>query len=280
MNVIYAPAPAILPADDGRARKQAIARSFEEAAAAYDAHARVQRLVARRLARRVGALALPESPRILEIGCGTGFLARALLARVPGARMVCTDLSLAMTRQCRHKIGGCGSFAVMDGELAAIAPVFDLVVSSFAFQWFLDLRSALSGLAQTLRPGGRLTFATLGSESLKEWRELHRQAGIAYSGLDLPGAAALRKMALSTGRLQGTVAEEKVRLRYADAGAFLRELKSLGAGTPGPGAAARTADLRRLLRRAGRTGTNFPVTYHVLYGSFALAGAPAGRGGP
>ena len=196
----------------------------------------MQRRVAGRLARRIADLSLPDAPRILEIGCGTGFLSGGLRRRLPGAECLFTDLSPAMTRRCRGKIGKSqGHFAVMDGELPAVAPVFDLVASSFAFQWFLDLRAAIAGLAAGLRPGGRLVFATLGSESLAEWRALQQEAGAVPAGLALPTGSELLEIGESTGRLRGAVAEEKIRLRYADAGAFLHELKSLGAGIPGPG---------------------------------------------
>lgn len=271
MNVILKPPPTFRM-NEFRLRKAAIARSFDKAAPAYDAHAVVQRRVANHLARRIAELPLPEAPRILEIGCGTGFLGKSLLRRLSGAEILCTDLSPAMTRRCRAKIGGArGSFAVMDGELAAVAPVFDLVASSFAFQWFLDLRAALSGLASLLHPGGRLVFATLGADSLAEWRALQQESSGVFSGLAFPAAAGLREIAESTGRLRGRVEEEKIHLRYGDAAAFLHELKSLGAGTPGPGAAPGVARLRRLLRGAGKSG--FSVTYHILYGSFAISGA-------
>ncbi len=277
MNLVLVPPAVAAEANESRLRKAAIARSFDKAADAYDAHACVQRRVANRLARRIAALDLPAAPQILEIGCGTGFLSRALLRRLPGAQLLCTDLAPAMARRCRAKIGReRGYFAVMDGELPAAAAAFDLVASSFAFQWFLDLGAALSGLAAVLRPGGRLVFATLGSESLAEWRELQRSAGMPFAGLAFPAASELREIAEGAGPLRGTVAEEKIRLRYADAGAFLQELKSLGAGTPGPGHAPGVAKLRRLLRHAAGSHSGFPVTYHILYGSFAVAGAANG----
>ena len=272
MSVVTAQPAANLAAENSAARKAAIARSFDSAARSYDAHAPVQRRVARQLARHIASLPLPARPRILEIGCGTGFLSGALFARYPEGRFVFTDLSPAMARRCREKLarrGGHAQFAVMDGEFPAAGAAFDLVASSLAFQWFLELPDAIARLAACLRPGGRLAFATLGSESLAEWRALHRAAGLPFGGLEFPTASGLLGMAQGPKhRLRGAVTEQRVVRRYPDPLAFLRELKSLGAGTPGRDAMPGAAGLRRVLRQA-EAGRGFPVTYHVLYGSFA-----------
>jgi malonyl-CoA O-methyltransferase len=263
-------------------RKAVIARSFDAAAPTYDAHAAVQREVARRLACRIAARDLPPAPRVLEIGCGTGLMSEALLERVPGARCVLTDLAPAMVRRCRDKLRPRQEqtcFAVMDGEAPAVAGGFDLVVSSFAFQWFLELDAAAEGLARCLKPGGRLVFTTLGAGTFSEWRAAHAALGLPYNGLILPAADELADRlcgaADQDGRrtLRGAVEEERILRRYADGPAFLHELKALGADVPaalapplGPGR------LRRLLRGLeGADGAGFAITYHVLYGSFARA---------
>lgn len=279
------PAPALSIEASLAARKAAIARSFDAAAETYDAHAAVQREVARRLADRIARQALPAAPRILEVGCGTGLLSEALLERLPGARCLFTDLSPAMVRRCRGKLDGLPGvgFAVMDGEAPALAGGFDLVVSSFALQWFLDPGRALDRLAACLRPGGRLVFATLGAETFAEWRAAHAALGLSYGGIALPTAAALVREAQSprgpgAARLAGAVEEERIVRRYPHAFAFLHELKSLGADVPQPGhRPLGPGSLRRLLRRiAGgdETGAGFAVTYHVLYGSFVNAALP------
>jgi len=124
MSVVTARPAANSAAENSAARKAAIARSFDSAARSYDAHAPVQRRVARQLARHIASLPLPARPRILEIGCGTGFLSGALFARYPEGRFVFTDLSPAMARRCREKLarrGGHAQFAVMDGEFPAAA---------------------------------------------------------------------------------------------------------------------------------------------------------------
>ena len=155
--------------------KTAVAAAFSAAAESYDAGADIQRLVADRLARRIKALTLPASARILEIGCGTGFLSSELTG-IEAADLVITDISGAMLARCRQRLGTQSArFLVMDGENPnpAAGSGFDLICSSLAFQWFDDLSVALTRLASLLAPGGYLAFATLGAESFKEWHNAH-----------------------------------------------------------------------------------------------------------
>ena len=55
----------------------------------------------------------------------------------------------------------------------ARAPRYDLVCTSLAAQWFVDLESTLARLAQTLLPGGTLAYATLAHGTFRQWREAH-----------------------------------------------------------------------------------------------------------
>jgi malonyl-CoA O-methyltransferase len=49
--------------------------------------------------------ALGQYPRVLEIGCGTGFLSEALLARLPAASLTATDIAPAMLERARQRLG-------------------------------------------------------------------------------------------------------------------------------------------------------------------------------
>lgn len=57
---------------------------FSAAADTYDAGAEQQRVIAETLARKVRGLLLPAAPKILEVGCGTGVLTRALADQITG----------------------------------------------------------------------------------------------------------------------------------------------------------------------------------------------------
>jgi malonyl-CoA O-methyltransferase len=218
-------------------------------AAQYDAHAAVQRIVAEKLAERVLALPLAPAPRILEIGCGTGFLGLELVDRLAGAKWLMTDVSSAMVERARQRFAEQPNvgFAVMDGEHPEVAGAFDLIASSLAFQWFADLPGAVARLRRMLATGGALVFTTLAEGSFFEWRRAH--GDLASGTRDYPSVQALAAMGLE-------VEIETIPMAHTSAREFLRSVKEIGAGTPRPGHRPLTpAELRGVMGRFEAKGS-------------------------
>lgn len=239
-------------------------RAFDRADR-YDAHAATQHAVAQALAERIAALDLPRAPRVLEIGCGTGFLTEALLPRIGGLWTV-TDLAPAMLDRCHARIGERDDvrFRTMDGERPDLPHgSFDLICSSLAFQWFADLPGAIGRLTRLLAPGGRLLFATMAENSFAEWRRAFAEAGLPAATPDYPSAEALA--AMIPGDAEGGIAEDRFVERHADARAFLAALRGIGAQSPREGhRPLPIAALRRVMAAFDASGAS--VTYHVAYG--------------
>ena len=262
-------------------RKTAVAAAFGTAAADYDAAASLQHEVAHRLAGRIRGLALPTRPRVLELGCGTGFLARLLHPGVDPGLWLLTDLAAPMVARCRQSLGTAPErqFLVMDGErpsLSPTAPGFDLICASLVFQWFEDLPAALPGLTALLAPGGVLAFATLAAGSFAEWRRAHTELGLDPGTADYPAAADLARWWPAGG--DGRIDEETLVSRHADARAFLADLKRIGAHLPVAGHQPLSAgEMRRVLRRFEQT-PGIGVSYRIVYGVFKSRSG--GRGAP
>jgi malonyl-CoA O-methyltransferase len=256
-------------------RKERVRRAFDAAASSYDASAVVQGLVARRLAARIATLDLPERPRILEIGCGTGLLSAALGERIGPARWTFTDLSPAMLAACRDRLSALddADFRIMDGEFPDLAEgQFDLIAASFAFQWFEDLPAALRRLSHLLAPGGTLAFATLAEDTLQEWRMAHEALGLQAGVPELPSLAELEAMRPAS--LFGPLSEERIVHVESDGRAFARGLKEIGAGEPPEGRRPLgAAQMKRVLAAFEAGGA--AASYHVAYG---LWRAPELRG--
>ena len=238
--------------------------AFDAAAETYDAAAPVQRAVAKRLAEKIAALPLPARPRILEIGCGTGFLTQALRERLPAAEWLVTDLSPRMLAACRARIGAGPdlAFELMDGERPTLpGRSFDLICSNLAFQWFGDLAAALLGLERLLAPGGWLAFSTLTEGTLQEWRQAHADSGLACGALDCLSADALGALLGPRGRIE----TETVVQAHADARDFLGDLKAIGAASPAPGRRPLgPAAMKQVMRRFEALGAS--ARYEVAYG--------------
>ena len=128
--------------------KKGLARRFGDAAQAYEKQTEVQQNSALALAALIKERCADGKPlRILEIGCGTGYLTRALFVLYPQANWQVTDISGAMLEQCESSIEkvsfneganeganegtneGTMTFSVMDGESPTLEGPFDLICS-------------------------------------------------------------------------------------------------------------------------------------------------------
>lgn len=243
-----------------------VARAFA-AAADYDRHARVQRLAARELARRIAALPLPRRLRVLEIGCGTGFLTQALRDEGLSGDWLITDLAPAMLDRARARLGADATYAVLDGEHDAPAGgPFDLICSNLATQWFVDEPAALARWRAWLAPGGQIMVATLGPGTFAEWREAHEAQGLT------PGTPAFTPLpAFAALDLAQPVTIDRYRERHADARAFLHALRAIGAQTAAAGhRPLSAAALRHVMRRfeaGGAIASYEVVTCHLARAS-------------
>jgi len=241
--------------------KAAVTAAFSAAVDTYERRAEAQRDIATALAQRIEALALPTGARILEIGCGTGFLTRHLIA-LNARELVVSDISSAMVESCRASLphAVAAKFVVMDGEDAGAAgDGFDLVCSSLAFQWFGDLRAGLRRLSAQVAPGGYIVFSTLAADTFQEWRHAHTALSLEPALRSYPTVAALIDMLPSGAAVD--VREDYHRRRYADGQAFIAELKQIGAHLPeDTSRALNPGALRRVLRSVEG---GIDATYHV-----------------
>lgn len=231
----------------------------------YDRHSRVQRDVAQALAETIAALPLPMAPRILEIGCGTGHLTRALYDRGVRGQWLVTDIAPAMVERCHRRMGDAAgmNFAVLDGDAdqPAIHETYDLICSSLALQWFDDPETAVRRMLGWLAPGGTLAFTSLLEGTFREWREAHAATDQIAGTRPLAGRKVYDDL-LPEAQLRP---HRVFRLteRHDHARAFLRALRAIGADTPapahrplGPGA------MRRVMREFAARGGS--VTYEVI----------------
>jgi 2-polyprenyl-3-methyl-5-hydroxy-6-metoxy-1,4-benzoquinol methylase len=151
-------------ADDESPRGDAIAASWEANADAWTSVVREGRIPSRRAGTDAAVLdAVRRRPRgrLLDVGCGEGWLARALSAE--GWTVTGTDGSAALVARA-HELGG-GEFAVVsyDDLVAREEPArgpFDVAVLNFAL---LDERIAplLSAVARRLAVGGAIVVQTV-----------------------------------------------------------------------------------------------------------------------
>lgn len=236
----------------------------------YDSQATAQASSARRLAGLILDHGPSDLARVLDMGCGTGGLALHLLARGSAGLYLCADISSAMLRRARAKLGGAAPrplFAAMDASAPALKPGFDLVASNMALHWVPDMGATLAGLWELVAPGGALAVAVPGEGTFRPWREAHQRLGLSCGLQDFPSASELAGLF----PVAPEVFEETYPLDFQHALDLPRHLKALGGYVARPGHAPLAPGRFRAVLAALDADAP-PMGYHVL---FALALKPA-----
>jgi demethylmenaquinone methyltransferase/2-methoxy-6-polyprenyl-1,4-benzoquinol methylase len=148
----------------GAARERYVQKMFTQIAHRYDL---MNRLMTAgqdvRWRKEVIRLAqLPPQSRLLDLGAGTGDLAREVLYRHPDNRVVAADFTLEMMRvgKARHADGQAQmNWTAADAlRLPFPSGSFDAVVSGFLMRNVSDVRTCLQEQYRLLRNGGRIVI--------------------------------------------------------------------------------------------------------------------------
>jgi tRNA (cmo5U34)-methyltransferase len=138
----------------------------DDAIAIFDEHADGYEALRRRLVppfddfygAAVAALGLAERPlrRVLDLGAGTGLLARSLAREHPRAELVLLDGSSAMLEQARRALGERASYVRGGLEDGLPAGRWDAIVSALAIHHLEDERKheLFARVHGALSPGG------------------------------------------------------------------------------------------------------------------------------
>ena len=127
-------------------------------------------------------VAWPSESRVLEVGCGAGWMWAEAAARLPGdLDLTLTDVSPGMVSEAVDRVGSLGRYARTDGRVADVQDLpfrdaaFDVVVANYVLHHVPDPARAVSEMARALRPDGTLVVACVGDGHLTELHQIRRE---------------------------------------------------------------------------------------------------------
>jgi len=170
---------ALIPSDENR-------RMFDRIARRYDLLNGLMSLGLHRIWRRQAVKSLCAKdfargqPKFLDIGCGTGDLAIAVLHKEPSAHVTGIDLSVPMIEIADRKTRAAGlqsraTYQVGDATAMAFGDrAFDGIVSAFCLRNIDDRMKAFQEMQRVLRPGGTVVILELTKPAAIWPRLLHQ----------------------------------------------------------------------------------------------------------
>jgi len=239
--------------------KEEIRKNFSLSAPEYEEHAKLQKELADELFQSVQSL---QPLRILDIGCGTGYLARRLAEHFPKARVIGVDIAPGMIEVAGGKNSRKNlTFEIGDGETLSFPKgSFDLVVSNASLQW-MDAQKVFQTVLKILKPKGHFVFTTFGPQTLFELKESGFQVNRFISVEEIKELIGSR---FSIDKLDSKMAVQK----FQSVKELVYHLKEIGAQSvnspPRPG-----QNVLQALRRYKENyweGKNVTATYEIIFG--------------
>lgn len=247
---------------------------FERAAKSYDGAAVLQLEIANRMSDRLDYIK-QQPKRVLDVGCGTGFITKDLLNRFPKADVIALDIAHSMAKKSQAQGGWLRKPKAIcaDAEnLPLKEGSIDFVISSLMLQWSNDLAKAFTGFRHVLAPNGLLLFSTFGPETLKEIRQSWSEVD------DRPHTSQFLDMheigdALLQAGFQDPVTDmEMITMTYANVRQLMRDIKQIGASNTDSGRSKGLmgkAKLKAFESAYEQFKTDeglYPATWEIIYG--------------
>ncbi|PPD04368.1 MAG: malonyl-[acyl-carrier protein] O-methyltransferase BioC [Methylobacter sp.] len=211
--------------------KLKVRQSFSLACNTYDAAAGLQRIIADRMINAFNDCD-GKINHVLDLGCGTGYLTKALQNSLTFDHLFAVDIALPMLVFCREKNLQRSNFSPICADAANLpfrSGSIDLITANLVLQWLSDLHGALMEIKRLLKPCGQLLFSTFGPQTLQELKQAWAQVDQFSHVNEFYHLEAIRSFLLSCGFKNIVITSQNHVMQYDSVFALMRELKDLGA---------------------------------------------------
>ncbi len=206
--------------------KHNIQQSFSKAANHYDELSGLHRRIADELLMRIN----PQQSfkHVLDIGCGTGYLANQLSNAYPRSQVVAIDFAEGMLTEAVAQQHAVNYIQADATQLPFKTASFDLVVSNLAYQWIEPLDQQFIHLKNILTDQGQMAIALFGEATCDELMQSLTAVGI-QPLKRLPNVSAVKKAVEQAGFKSAAITSERVKIQLNNIFELLSWLKNIGA---------------------------------------------------
>lgn len=166
--------------------KQIVKTRFNRNFESYNQQAVVQQQIASKLVALLLKFGQTRFERLLEIGCGTGFLTQQMVSNYAIHNYFLNDLAESAFEQTQqHLFLNTNTnirFIAGDAETIALPENLDALISSSTFQWFNNPESFIAKTNYLLNNAGILAFSSFGQQNFGEIKTV-MNLGLDYKNL-------------------------------------------------------------------------------------------------
>ena len=257
--------------------KNKVRDSFASAANTYDELAVLQRQVGLDLLARFAIDSADH--RVVDVGCGTGFLTQQVMSKGLVKQMLAIDIALSMVQMTQAKLLATDAVKTVcaDAEnLPLQKQSVDKIVSNVALQWCQNLPGVFSGFKQVLKKQGRLVFSTFGPGTLQELKQAWAAVDDYSHVNEFYSADELLVFLQQAGFNNIQIESKYYQSNYQTVLDLMRELKGIGAHNVLAGRNRQTTSKRSLQNmieayEAYRFNGMIPASYEVVFVSASVA---------
>ena len=205
-----------------------VRRSFSQAADRYDVLTSLHKEIGRELVKKIVRL---DAQKILDIGCGTGYVANKAKFFFPFSTVVGIDFSESMIAKAKELHEGIDiQWLCQDAHALDIKDKeADLILSNLAYQWFADLPRAFADAHRVLKDKGVMNVTLFGERTCTElFASIKAVLPDAPLG-QLRTEQEIQEALIIAGFKSAQVETELIKVEFADVMELLTWLKAIGA---------------------------------------------------
>ena len=256
-----------------------VEKKFSRAALTYQKSSSIQQQIVNFLYDEF--LAQENFSNVLELGCGTGFLASKILENKNVQKYTAVDISSEMLEQCSQRLETFNSkkeFLKQNIEQTSFRDKYDLVLSASTLHWIQDFEGLLERIKAGLKSDGKLVFSLMLQGSFSVVHETRRllEGREDEVAITFPSFEGIKKALEKSGYLVDSSLEKNYTESFSSVRDFFTSIRKRGVGAKTNSISPlNIRDMRRLMNliqdKTNLTGGLVEVQYNVGFFSVRLA---------